>query len=84
MDDVLGAVRAAKLQKMGLNPCSNGRCFGRTNNLLNDKEMQVLILVLMDDVLGVQINLKALFIQFVLILVLMDDVLGGRYSHKRR
>ena len=62
---------------MCLNPCFNGRYSRRTKRSLhNYNVMAVLILVLMEDTLGVHWPDTQGSSQWVLILVLMEDTLG--------
>ena len=77
MEDTLGGIQSlVRRLKTGLNPCFNGRYSRRKNKVMNAMNNFVLILVLMEDTLGVE-ELGGVIADFVvLILVLMEDTLG--------
>ena len=79
MEDTLGEKLSLKrvTKMLRLNPCFNGR-YSRSTYNYGKKECyrEVLILVLMEDTLGVLDKLADAMLGSVLILVLMEDTLG--------
>ena len=82
MEDALGefGLESEVQWEMGLNPCCNGRC-SRSKRLLQvySQRLSVLILVVMEDALGV-LFFKDRVYNRVLILVVMEDALRDKYQ----